>query len=155
MASNEGTHLVCIMKGIRLYVVHMQWECRRSNRDSVNVTTRICNAFPLCNGGNQDCVSRRDPQSCRPLALRGLIFSPTITALCLCSQSLVKPCQVQEARLDLAIYLPLCRALPSPSFLGHSLQCLFRSPEHLCQTKARTKSLPASAARAPAVCVWG
>ena len=155
MASNEQTHLACIMEGTDLYVVHMQWECERSNRESMNVPTSICNAFPLCIGGNQGCISRGNPRSCRPLARKGLRFSPTMTALCLCSRSLIKRCEVQEARLALAMYLPLCRALPSPSFSGHSLQCLCRSPEHLCQTEAHTKSLPASAARAPAVCAWG
>lgn len=149
MASNEWTHLVCIMEGTDLYVEHMQWECQRNDRNSMDVPTCIHKVYPfLCIGSNQSCISRANPWSCSPLACRGHRFSPNLTALCLCSSSLLNHCQVQEARLALAMYLPLCRALPSP--VPGDASAGPQSPS--VRPKLTQKSCLARAAKAPAAC---
>lgn len=44
------------------------WECQR--RDSMDVPTRICNAFPLCIGGNQGGISGGKSTVLPPSCLR-------------------------------------------------------------------------------------
>lgn len=75
-------------------------------------------------------------------ALEGLRFSPVMTALCLCKWSLKKWCEVQKARLAL-VQSPV----QSQFLWGFLAMPLSPRPlEHLCQIKAHTKGLPASAA---------